>query len=90
MSRGQAVVHPAPLRVVLHLAQAGCSFLRLHKHDAVVQPVGLALPKLDRLGLDDVAAPGGEEERAPGSAGQTREDTREHKRSGGGTTTAIH
>lgn len=54
----QSLVHPASLCSVLKLSQLGLSVLRFGEDDAVVKSVGLALPELDQIRLDDVAAPG--------------------------------
>lgn len=56
-SWGQSLVHPASLGSVLELSQLRLSVLRLGEDDAVVKSVGLTLPELDQVRLDDVAAP---------------------------------
>lgn len=57
ISRGQSLVHPASLCSVLKLSQLGLPVLGLGEDDAVVKSVGLTLPELDQIRLDDVAAP---------------------------------
>ena len=56
-SGGQTLVEPPPRRGVLKGAQLRLCVLLPGEHDAVVEPVGLTLPELDQVGLDDVAAP---------------------------------
>lgn len=53
----QPLVHPASLCRPLKLPQCRLFVLRLGEDDAVVKPVGLPLPELDQVRLDDVAAP---------------------------------
>lgn len=59
-SWGKALEHPAILTPMGHLSQGGCAVLQAPKDDAVVQAVGLALPELHHIRLQDVASPGGE------------------------------
>lgn len=42
---------------MLKLPRLGLPVLRLGEDDAVVKPVGLTLPELNQVRLDDVAAP---------------------------------
>lgn len=56
-SWGQPLVHPASLCSALKLPRLRLSVLGLGEDDAVVKPVGLTLPELDQVRLDDVAAP---------------------------------
>lgn len=56
-SWGQPLVHPASLCNMLKLPQLRISFLHLGEDDAVMKSVGLTLPELNRMRLDNVAAP---------------------------------
>lgn len=68
-SWGKAFIHPPILTLMCHLSQGGCAVPGASKDDAVVQAVGLALPELHHLRLQDVASPGRETQLVRGAAG---------------------
>ena len=59
-SRGEALEDPFALSPVRHVSQGGRAVPQASEDDAVVQAVGLALPELHDVWLQDVAPPGRE------------------------------